>query len=117
MTGDETVVDLGCGTGRDAQRVLGVDDGSELWDFSAVPQTVRDLERAGFGEIEVDLVPDPARLEPGARFESFLATVVLAAHLPELPAAEHRAFVENVAARLPGPVVDYVRLRIRAVKL
>ncbi len=96
---------------------MGADDGSDLWTFSGVAETVEDLEWAGFGEIEVDLVPDPARLEPGAQFESFLATVVLAAHLRELAASEQRAFVANVAAMLPGPVVDYVRLQIRAVKL
>jgi trans-aconitate 2-methyltransferase len=35
-------------------------------------------------------------------------------HLRDLPPAERRPFVRAVAARVPEPVVDYVRLQIHA---
>jgi trans-aconitate 2-methyltransferase len=88
--------------------VLGEPTGT--WNFAGAEETGERLERAGFTDVEVALVPDPARLEPGAQFHSFLATVVLGAHLDRLPPAEHADFVAAVAARLSEPVVDYVRL-------
>lgn len=48
------------------------------------------------------------------QFESYLATVVLGAHLQRLPAEQHEEFIRAVAARVAEPVVDYVRLNIRA---
>jgi len=74
------------------------------------------LAAAGFTGIEVGLVPDPARFESADQFEAFLATVILGAHLHHLPPAERRPFVRAVAARLDEPVVDYVRLQIRATR-
>ena len=88
--------------------VLGESTGT--WNFAGAEETGERLERAGFTDVEVALVPDPARLEPGAQFHSFLATVVLGAHLDRMPPAEHDAFVAAVASRLSEPVVDYVRL-------
>jgi trans-aconitate 2-methyltransferase len=83
---------------------------AETWHFAGAEETRERLERAGFTDVDVELVPDPARLEPGAQFHSFLATVVLGAQLDRLPPAEHDAFVDAVATRLGEPVVDYVRL-------
>ncbi|GAA1987935.1 class I SAM-dependent methyltransferase [Amycolatopsis minnesotensis] len=101
---------------RAALTAIGADEGAGIWNFAGVAETRTRLEAAGFREIEVELVPDPARLAAGEQFEAFLATVVLAAHLRGLPAAERRPFVHAVVERLPGPVVDYVRLRISAVR-
>ncbi|MCO5998312.1 class I SAM-dependent methyltransferase [Actinoallomurus rhizosphaericola] len=84
------------------------------WYFAGAEETRRRLEAAGFTEVEVALVPDPARLEAGEQLESYLATVVLGAQLDRLPASEHRDFVRAVAAELPEPVVDYVRLEFSA---
>ncbi|MEV5711762.1 class I SAM-dependent methyltransferase [Actinoallomurus sp. NPDC052274] len=84
------------------------------WNFAGAEETRRRLEAAGFTDVEVALVPDPARLEAGEQFESYLTTVVLGAQLDRLPAAEHRDFVRAVAAELPEPVVDYVRLEFSA---
>jgi trans-aconitate 2-methyltransferase len=84
------------------------------WNFAGTDDTRERLVRAGFTDVEVALVPDPARLEPGEQFLSYLATVVLGAQLDRLPATEHEAFVEAVAARLSEPVVDYVRLEFSA---
>jgi trans-aconitate 2-methyltransferase len=95
---------------------LGAGDGTGLWNFAGVPETTQRLAAAGFTEIEVNLVPDPARLAAGGQFEAYLATVVLGAHLRELAPPERAPFVRAVAARLAEPVVDYVRLQIRATR-
>jgi trans-aconitate 2-methyltransferase len=88
----------------------------ETWNFAGAEETRERLERAGFTDVEAALVPDPARLEPGEQFHSYLATVVLGAQLDRLPADEHEAFVTAVAARLDEPVVDYVRLVFTATR-
>lgn len=95
---------------------LGASDGTGIWNFADVPQTTEKLAAAGFGQIEVNLQPDPARLAAGDQFEAYLATVVLGVHLRELPAHERAPFVRAVASRLAEPVVDYVRLQIRATR-
>jgi trans-aconitate 2-methyltransferase len=86
------------------------------WRFAGVGDTRDRLARAGFTDIDVALVPDPARLQPGEQFETFLRTVILGAELDRLPAEEHDAFVRAVAQRLDEPVVDYVRLEFSARK-
>lgn len=86
------------------------------WEFAGPPETGQRLAAAGFTGVEVTLRPDPARLEPGAQLESFLATVVLGAELDAMPADEHEPFVKAVADALPEPVIDYVRLEISAVR-
>jgi hypothetical protein len=80
------------------------------------PETTARLAAAGFTEIDVAVVPDPVALEPGDQIEAFLATVILGPLLRGLPPAERRPFVRAVAQRLPGPIIDYVRLQIRAVR-
>lgn len=97
-------------TGRD------VGHAARFWNFAGVDETVARLRRAGFTDVRVELVPDPARLERGDQLEAFLGTVVLGAHLAELPVEQRRPFVAAIADRLPEPVVDYVRLRIDAVR-
>ncbi|MDT0459748.1 class I SAM-dependent methyltransferase [Streptomyces sp. DSM 41527] len=92
----------------------GMDDKDRVWYFAGVEETTERLQDAGFTGIEVSLLPDPARLEPGEQLWSYLATVVLGSHLDKLPESEHERFVRDVAARLPEPVVDYVRLNITA---
>lgn len=87
---------------------------TDMWHFAGAEETRERLERAGFTDVEARLVPDPARLEPGEQFHSYLRTVVLGAHLDRLPPAEHEDFVRAVADRLDEPVVDYVRLEFSA---
>lgn len=101
---------------RAALAELGADDGKGIWNFAGVDETRERLAAAGFTGIEVALVPDPARLESADQFEAFLATVILGVHLRDLPPAERCPFVRAVAARVPEPMVDYVRLQIRAVR-
>jgi trans-aconitate 2-methyltransferase len=87
-----------------------------VWNFAGPAETERRLRGAGFTDIDVALVPDPARLEPGEQLLNYLAVVVLGGQLARLPEAEHEPFVTAVAERLPEPVVDYVRLTVSATR-
>ena len=116
-TGGRLVAQCG-GTGNIAsiQRVLaGLGDG---WTgpvrFETPAATTARLASAGFHDIECWLTEEPTRFEPGEPLETYLRTVVLGAHLERLPPAEHDAFVTAVAAGLPEPLIDYVRLNIMA---
>ena len=81
------------------------------------PQATRErLLAAGFVDVETWLHPEPTPLPPGEPLETFLATVVLGAHLERLPAEERAGFVHDVASRLPAPEIDYVRLNITALR-
>jgi trans-aconitate 2-methyltransferase len=84
--------------------------------FADTGDTEASLAAAGFTDIEVKLVPDPARLQPGAQLESFLATVVLGPVLDPLEPGERPEVVRRVAAQLPRPEVDYVRLQMSATR-
>ena len=95
-----------------ARAVLG--PAPAVWTFAGIEDTEERLRAAGFTEIEVSLRPDPARLAAGEQFESFLGIVVLGAHVAHLPEPERPAAVRAVAARLPEPLVDYIRLEISA---
>jgi trans-aconitate 2-methyltransferase len=82
--------------------------------FATAADTARLLAAAGFTDVDVALVPDPAQLEAGPQLEAFLATVVLGSVLEAVPATERAAAVHRVAVRLPEPAVDYVRLQAAA---
>jgi trans-aconitate 2-methyltransferase len=101
---------------REAVTAAGGEDVGRYWNFADADETRVRLERAGFVDIEVGLVPDPARLERGEQLEAFIATVMLGPHLREMSPSERRPFVYAVTELMPQPVVDYVRLQIRAVR-
>ena len=82
--------------------------------FQTAEATARRLERAGFVEVETWLAPAPTRFDSIAQLEAFLQTVCLRVHLASLPDAEREPFVKAVAAAMPEPVLDYVRLNITA---
>lgn len=82
--------------------------------FQTPEATAARLEANGFEAVETWLSDAPTRFEPGAPFEAFLETVCLRTFLDELPAADRDPFVKAVAARMPEPVLDYVRLNIVA---
>lgn len=94
--------------------VLGRDP--KVWDFAGVDDTRRRLAEAGFTDVDVRPRPDPARFEAGEQMESYLATVILGAHLDGMADDDREPFVTAVAARLAEPVVDYVRLEISATR-
>lgn len=93
---------------------LGLPPLGEACHFATATDTARRLTAAGFADVHVALVPDPVRLAPGAQLEAFLRTVVLGAVLERLPAEDRPPAVAAVAAALPEPVIDYVRLRASA---
>ena len=82
--------------------------------FASAQETERALLDAGFVDVQVALVPDPAVLEPGEQLEAFLGTVVLGTVLDPLPPEERAGVVRAVARELDEPVVDYVRLQVSA---
>lgn len=114
-----------CGGGDNVATVLsaaaavapefGLDPGWQgPWLFATPEATAERLAAAGFTEIETWLNLEPTPLEPGEPLETFLATIVLREHIALLPEADRAAFVRAVAARLPRPEIDYVRLNIVA---
>jgi len=71
------------------------------------------LVAAGFTEVETWLHDEPTELAP-EDVEPYLATICLGDHVESMPDDERARFVHEVAIRLPGPLIDYVRLNIRA---
>ena len=103
-------------TFRTALREVSGADGAEIWNFADVQETTQHLREAGFTDVDVRLVPDPARLERGEQLEAFIATVMLGAQLRDMSNEDRRPFVHEVAQSLPEPVIDYVRLQISAMR-
>jgi trans-aconitate 2-methyltransferase len=106
----------GVGNIASIQRVLATLGDGWLGDvhFETPGDTTRRLEAAGFREIDCWLTDEPTAFEPGEPLEAYLRTVVLGSHLARMPAADRDAFVHAVAAGLPEPRIDYVRLNIVA---
>ena len=84
--------------------------------FETPEATEARLRAAGFVDVRCWLVEEPTVHGPGEPFETYLATVVLGAHLERLPPSERAAFVHDVAGRLDEPMIDYVRLNIDATR-
>jgi trans-aconitate 2-methyltransferase len=106
------------GTGNVASVMRAVAELGEAWPgpwtFATPEETSARLAAVGFVDVETWLQEEPTRFEPGEPLETFLATVVLRLHLDRLPEAERGPFVRQVAERLPGGEIDYVRLNIAA---
>jgi trans-aconitate 2-methyltransferase len=80
----------------------------------ATPEVTRErLEAAGFTEIEAWLHDEPTPL-PGDDLEPYLETICLGDHVDGMDPDERRAFVHEVASRMPASLIDYVRLNIKA---
>ena len=84
------------------------------WTFATPEETVARLEAAGFVDVEAWLHDEPTPIDPGEPMETFLATVILRAHLDRLPEGEREGFVRRVAERLSSSEIDYVRLNLVA---
>ena len=87
---------------------------SGIWNFASAGETARRLERAGFAAVETWLNEEPTPLGAGEPLETYLRTVILRLHLPQIPEADRAVFVREVAARVPDATIDYVRLNIVA---
>ncbi|HEY6567229.1 MAG TPA: methyltransferase domain-containing protein [Actinomycetota bacterium] len=81
--------------------------------FATPSATQERLVAAGFVDVECWLSDEPTEL-PASDLEPYLETICLGDHVAGMDPAARRAFVRQVAARMPGPVIDYVRLNIRA---
>src|SRR5262245_52227493 len=81
--------------------------------FAGPEQTGERLERAGFVDVECWLHPEPTPI-PRDDLELYLGTICLGAVLQRIPADDREGFLADAAERLPGGVIDYVRLNIRA---
>jgi trans-aconitate 2-methyltransferase len=80
---------------------------TKRWQFKGIDDTRARLAAAGFVDTHVELVPRPAHI-PREQFREYLRTVVLGAY--------DETVVDAVAERLDEPVLDYVRLVIRATR-
>jgi trans-aconitate 2-methyltransferase len=82
------------------------------WNFASPADTEARLRRLGFGDVwcwRTEL-----RVEPEDAF-GYLGAICCGSFLERLPDDLHEAFVEQVVAELPDPVVlEYVRLNILA---
>ena len=81
--------------------------------FATADETRTRLERAGFTDVETWLHDEPTELDP-QDVEPYLATICLGDNVEGMADDERERFVAEVARRLPGPRIDYVRLNIRA---
>jgi trans-aconitate 2-methyltransferase len=81
--------------------------------FPTPEETRARLEATGFTEIHVWLHVEPTPIPP-EDFEAFLENVCLGGLVADLSLAERRAYAHEVAVRMPGPEIDYVRLNIDA---
>jgi trans-aconitate 2-methyltransferase len=81
--------------------------------FATPEETRARLEAAGFERIETWLNDEPTPI-PEVDLEAFLETVCLGGIVDTMGSDERERFVHEVAARMPEPVIDYVRLNILA---
>jgi trans-aconitate 2-methyltransferase len=81
--------------------------------FATPEETRARLEAAGFEHIETWLNDEPTPI-PGDDLETFLETVCLGGIVDTMAGDEQKRFVHEVAARMPEPLIDYVRLNILA---
>jgi trans-aconitate 2-methyltransferase len=81
--------------------------------FATAEETAARLEAAGFIEVETWLHDEPTPV-PESDLEPYLGTICLGDHVEGMSPERRHAFVHEVATRLPEPMIDYVRLNIRA---
>jgi trans-aconitate 2-methyltransferase len=84
--------------------------------FATPEETATRLRAVGFSEVECWLHDEPTPFDTSEELETYLGTVVLGDRLERMTAAEGRAFVHEVAVRMPALALDYVRLNIRALR-
>ena len=69
---------------------------------------------AGFTDVSVTLRPAPATFARPEELQGYIETVVLGRHAAAKTPEEREDLSRQVAERLPGGVVDYVRLEVTA---
>jgi trans-aconitate 2-methyltransferase len=83
--------------------------------YATVEETTERLLRSGFADVEVWTNDAPTAIPP-EDLEAYLETICLGDHVSEMAPDEAARFVEEVARRLPGSAIDYVRLNITALR-
>lgn len=81
--------------------------------YAGPEETRARLDAAGFTDIHAWLHEEPTPV-PAEEVEDYLAAICLGDHVEGMGDEERERFVHEVATRLPEPVIDYVRLDIRA---
>ncbi|MDP9300490.1 MAG: methyltransferase domain-containing protein [Actinomycetota bacterium] len=81
--------------------------------FAGPDETRTRLERAGFDRVECWLHDEPTPI-PRGDLELYLRTICLGSVLGRIPEEERDDVLLRAAERLPGGVIDYIRLNIRA---
>ncbi len=97
----------------DTVRRLGAERAG-TWLYAPAGATAQRLERAGFTDVRCWCNPELVRFPDREALADFLQTVCLREHLGTLPPEARRPFAERVAAEMPAPAIDYVRLNIVA---
>jgi len=113
--GGQLVVDCG-GAGNIDAVMHALDElghGDHPWTYADAEETERRLAAAGFSSYDVRLVPRVSKHDP-QELERFLTSVVLRAHVAALGPEAGAQLVRDVAARLPGGELHWVRLEILA---
>ncbi len=95
-----------------ALREMGRDFGGKKH-FAAVKDKIARLGTNGFTDIEVWLHDEPTLLA-AHDLEPYLEAICLGDLVEPMADAERKGFVAEVGRRMPVPVIDYVRLNIRA---
>jgi trans-aconitate 2-methyltransferase len=81
--------------------------------FAGPEETRERLQRAGFVDVECWLHAEPTPI-PRSDLELYLRTICLGSVIHRVPDGDRDGFLHETADRLPGGVIDYVRLNIRA---
>jgi trans-aconitate 2-methyltransferase len=89
-------------------------DRAGTWLYATPEETRARLEQTGFENVEVWTHPEPTSLAEGDELETYLETVCLRAHVAGMSSSARSGFIKDVAAAMPEPVIDYVRLNISA---
>ncbi len=113
------VLEAQCGAAGNIARLIEAvrstgTDRAGVWLYATPEETRARLDRAGFEEIEVWTHPEPTRLAEGEELETYLETVCLRTHVAGMSPSERTRFLRAVAAAMPEPVIDYLRLNISA---
>ncbi len=94
-------------------RRLGIERAGD-WHYAGVDITRERLAAAGFEDLHVWIHEELTRFDDDESFLDFLEAVCLRQALAGMAAEESRDLVRAVAAAMPEPVLDYVRLNITA---
>lgn len=84
--------------------------------FASPDETIHRLSGAGFCDITAWLNPEPTLFDTYEELEVYLEAIVLRQYVARRAQAQGKAFVRQVASRLPRPEIDYVRLNVAVRK-